>query len=347
MASSSAVRSKETRRRFLVSENKTPLLSICIPTFDRSGLLEEALTALVANISDCKDSDTEIVISNNASTDDTQQLCEKFCQDHPHINWNVVKQPVSVGADNVQLVTTFATGRYIWILSDDDILLPGAVSTILENIKEGYDVLLTNHTSFDANIAVQLPPHFMETQDITFVGPNETIEYLGTMITFLSIICFRAVLVDVHAYGFAFGSNLPQSYMFVDAILSSKSQKLIFSPVLSARRNNTGGYSVFNVFIEKFFVLLEYGKQKGIEFDVVERVKRKHLIRFLLPLVVLMKTGGIGALAPDWSSTKELFRQYYGRNMIYWLLVAPMVYASPKVVYALANIRRLVKGLKR
>lgn len=330
-------------------ENYQPSLSICIPTFNRSVLLNESLTAIVNNILDCKDFDVsriEVVISNNASTDDTQELCEKYCSDYPQINWNVVEQHVSVGADNVQKVTTYAKGHYIWILSDDDIILPGALNVILGYIEEGCEVLFTNHTSFDTDIAVQISPHFSDGCDKVFSSASDAIEYLGTMITFLSIVCFRADLVDTHAYSFVFGSNLPQSYMFIDAILTSKSQKLIAIPVLSARRNNTGGYNVFGVFIKNFFALLEYGKQNGINAGVVERIKSKHLTSFLLPLVVLMKTVGIGALKPDWTYTKQLFKKYYGRSAVYWLLIAPIVYAPPKIVHILSNTRKFVKSLK-
>lgn len=324
-----------------------PALSICIPTFNRSALLEEALTTLLNDISEDFAHDIEVVISDNASTDNTQQICEKFCREYSQINWVIKRQSSSIGADNVQYVATLAHGRYIWILSDDDLILPGALKTLLDNIKDDYDILITNHTSFDVDPAIQSPPHFKETSDVILKDKNEVIEYLCTMVTFLSVICFRADLVDTNAYKFAFGSNLPQSYMFIDAIIKSRDQKLISTPILTTRRNNTGGYNVFNVFIEKFFTLLEYSGQRGVDFVTIERVKRKHLLKFLLPLVVLMKTDGVGTLTPDWVSTKGLFNKFYSSNITYRMLVMPMISAPPSVVYMLSKTHKFLKGSRR
>ena len=51
-----------------------PRLSICIATYNRAGLLREALT----NLTEVCDDDIEIVVSDNASPDDTQGVINSF-----------------------------------------------------------------------------------------------------------------------------------------------------------------------------------------------------------------------------------------------------------------------------
>jgi abequosyltransferase len=49
-----------------------PLLSICIPTYNRSQYLKQALETYVSNAA--FDDEVEIVISDNASTDNTEKM---------------------------------------------------------------------------------------------------------------------------------------------------------------------------------------------------------------------------------------------------------------------------------
>jgi len=53
-------------------ENKQPLLSICIPTYNRAEYLEEAIYNIVTDDAFCDK--VEIIISDNASTDNTKQV---------------------------------------------------------------------------------------------------------------------------------------------------------------------------------------------------------------------------------------------------------------------------------
>ena len=53
--------------------NQSPILSLCIPTYNRANILEKTISIIVS----CRsfDSDVELVISDNCSTDNTRQVC--------------------------------------------------------------------------------------------------------------------------------------------------------------------------------------------------------------------------------------------------------------------------------
>ena len=65
------------------SQNHPFLLSICIPTFERSAVLKETLESIVSDPIFQIPGKVEIVISDNVSKDDTKEVCEKFIALYP------------------------------------------------------------------------------------------------------------------------------------------------------------------------------------------------------------------------------------------------------------------------
>lgn len=94
-----------------------PIISICIPTFNRSSCLEN----LLQNLKDIKDEhgmDVEICISNNDSTDDTSLVVERW---RILLNIKVKTQLKNIGgSQNAIEVTKIASGRWILLIGDDD-----------------------------------------------------------------------------------------------------------------------------------------------------------------------------------------------------------------------------------
>ena len=56
----------------------SPLLSICIPTYNRRDFLETCLRSVVEELERHPDTSIEVVVSDNASTDGTRELCAAF-----------------------------------------------------------------------------------------------------------------------------------------------------------------------------------------------------------------------------------------------------------------------------
>lgn len=115
------------------------ILSICIPTYNRDAWLDTSLQIICEEISSIR-SGIEIIISNNASTDHTDFIVEKYKKLLP-IKYN--KNTENIGAvKNISKCISFASGKYIWILGDDDFLIAGFLPKFLKIIKENADVSL-------------------------------------------------------------------------------------------------------------------------------------------------------------------------------------------------------------
>ncbi|MFA5171891.1 MAG: glycosyltransferase family 2 protein [Sulfuriferula sp.] len=113
-----------------------PILSICIPTLNRGALLEVMLDNL-ARVAPAYLDKIEIVIADNASTDDTPEIVRRST-----LPITYGRQESTVGfARNVLFATAnLASGEFVWVIGDDDLILPGGIERVLESIGKAPDV---------------------------------------------------------------------------------------------------------------------------------------------------------------------------------------------------------------
>lgn len=98
-----------------MQENKYPLATIGIPTYNRGSLLQQALQSAVSQ----DYPNLEIVISDNCSTDNTAEVCKLFCSRYPNIIY--FKQDSNRGnTANFNTVLKLAKGNFFMWLGDDD-----------------------------------------------------------------------------------------------------------------------------------------------------------------------------------------------------------------------------------
>jgi abequosyltransferase len=114
-----------------------PKLSICIPTLNRARFLPLAVSSVLEQV-EAPDR-LEIVISDNASDDDTPIVIDALRSRFPH--FRCFRWPDRVSADkNLQKVVELAEGEYCWFLGDDDVLAPGALGPVLSELEEGHGI---------------------------------------------------------------------------------------------------------------------------------------------------------------------------------------------------------------
>jgi len=98
-------------------------VSICIPTYNRAELLPQALASALAQTGD----DVEVVLIDDASTDETLQIASGFTDRRLRVESNEKR----LGPRHaMNRCLDLATGVYLKILCDDDLLYPEAVSRL-------------------------------------------------------------------------------------------------------------------------------------------------------------------------------------------------------------------------
>ncbi|WP_135211580.1 glycosyltransferase [Vitreimonas flagellata] len=124
---------------FAVEPSRRPRLSLCITTYNRASWLSAALANLSRLWPNAHD-EVEIVVCDNASTDNTAEIVAPYLGRE---DFTYVRNPVNVGMlGNLRETALAANGEYVWILGDDDLLVPGAIEKVLAAIDANPGVAL-------------------------------------------------------------------------------------------------------------------------------------------------------------------------------------------------------------
>lgn len=109
-----------------------PLVSFCIPTFNRGRYLDSLLATLREHLQDFPFS-YEVFVGDNASEDDTPAVVARYA-DWPALR--AVRHESNLGgAVNWQYLLTHARGRYFIYVADDDCILAPAVANVIHTME--------------------------------------------------------------------------------------------------------------------------------------------------------------------------------------------------------------------
>lgn len=114
-----------------------PLVSICIPTYNGAKYLQQALDSILSQTY----KNIEVVISDDASEDETLDIIKAFEETAPlpvKVNFH---QPTGIGA-NWNNSMAGASGEYIKFLFQDDVLLPDCIKEMVAVLQENNGVAL-------------------------------------------------------------------------------------------------------------------------------------------------------------------------------------------------------------
>ncbi len=124
-----------------------PLLSICIPTYNRYEYLISNLEILMPQVAKFADK-IEVLINDNASTDSTTEILSKVASEKKWlINLKTLRNNVGLH-DNFVDVISRASGNYIYLMGDDDLLSPNFIEILLPKIAQNeYSIIHFNRIS--------------------------------------------------------------------------------------------------------------------------------------------------------------------------------------------------------
>lgn len=113
-----------------------PLLTICIPTYRRPVFLSECLKGLSSEDL----SGVEVIARDNCSDDETESVLKSFLAALP-LRYEIAQSNEGPERNFERLIRS-ARGRYVWLLGDDDLVVPGAVAHIKKYLLDGSPLLL-------------------------------------------------------------------------------------------------------------------------------------------------------------------------------------------------------------
>jgi glycosyltransferase involved in cell wall biosynthesis len=115
-------------------KSELPLVSIGVPVYNEERFLEETLTSLLAQ----DYPNIEIILSDNASTDRTADICQQIAAQNPSVTFHRFDE--NRGApENFQYVLDHSSGTYFMWAAGHDLWSPNTISecvNMLEGIPE-------------------------------------------------------------------------------------------------------------------------------------------------------------------------------------------------------------------
>ena len=125
------------------------ILSICIPTYNRAHHLINCLNSIVI-AQENSTSEFQVCISDNFSTDGTRSVIDKY---RKQLNIKYHLNSTNIGhARNFLNVVAMADGEFVWLIGDDDLLLPDGVSRLNRLIDDNQTVDFFYVNSFHLSV---------------------------------------------------------------------------------------------------------------------------------------------------------------------------------------------------
>jgi abequosyltransferase len=161
----------------------SPKLSICIATYKRAAYIGETLAAIVRDLP----AGVEVLILDGASPDNTAQVVEAFTRQSAAVRY--IRELNNSGVDqDFDKAVCSARGEFCWLLSDDDILKPGAVARVLALLEPTLDLLVVNARILNADLSVELIPRILDIADDRFYDLKSSDSFLAEIGDYLSFI---------------------------------------------------------------------------------------------------------------------------------------------------------------
>lgn len=181
-------------------DRKQPILTICIPTYNRGKQAYALLQYINANITNRYYPMVEVVVVNNMSSDDTYFLLSE----QQNVNTRIIHRTtfLPTAEENIFRSLEYCNGEYIWFLGDDDYPVLSVVDELLNQIVGG----TSNIYIFNAPVVDEFGRNIVD-RSINMnalcvdININELICSIGLLFTIAGIsnIVFKRSMINIES----------------------------------------------------------------------------------------------------------------------------------------------------
>lgn len=291
------------------------LVSICVPTYNRADDLDRCLGSILSQVDELKDF-VEVYVSNNASTDNTKDIIDKYVREGYPLN--VLESSVNVGLDrNLQISYEAARTPYIWIFGDDDYLMPGMMKPIVDILRSGsYGIVYLPSRWYQGDFKIN-NTEYTQFEKFSYTIILDTINYLSRThywITFITGNIVNKGLIQDKIKVDIFDGTIMSHLAWVMPALFAGSNVIVEVECLICKSTERGGYKLFESFGPKFSKILSHFVPKhGSKF---KRVIESNMIKSFFPQFIQN-----GPIFESENYFKLLFPIYW-RYPSFWKMMA-------------------------
>jgi glycosyltransferase involved in cell wall biosynthesis len=313
--------------------DSAPLLTIAIPTYNRSACLGELLAMLAAQDFD-SENEVEIIVSDNASVDNTEAVVAAIAQGcKMRIRYH--RHPENIGANpNFAFCYREARGRYFWLFGDDDLILPGKVEEVLSHLRGAdLDIIYATSYGFRENWLAERKGDPLNRRFHTITSARAITHTVNIMFTFISgIIVNKERLESIpHEDPTKFlHTHLVQLAWTLPLLRNHRRSLVLWDRPVAGKLENSGVYSVGDIFGNS---LVSVAADCLPDRPDLVRILASNSLRRWFPSVIYdhrLKPDTSYDVQKDYAALHRLHR----RNWRYWLFLWPVF----KLPLPLANL---------
>jgi glycosyltransferase involved in cell wall biosynthesis len=300
------------------NDKEPALLCIAVPTYNRATFLGRCLSSIIDQTPADLRHLVRIVVSDNASEDNTTQVVQGFQGLGVELIYNRNEENLGVDRNFMKCLDLMGDARYWMLLGDDDWIRPEKIPHILD--------LLLREDPLDA-VFLECRPRYAEMvskRDTFLVSREEFIRYVNHYLTFISCLilppsAYASVRSGIDTYR---GSHLIQLAWIFPHIARAQRLAVVGDFVIEAEPGNSGGYAFAKVFVTNFWNMWREFFSQDAKRNKWFRVNM--MLFFYQTRIIELREGSPNAFEPE-INIASVFDQEFGNELAYKLICKPVL----------------------
>jgi hypothetical protein len=298
------------------------LLTIIVPTFNRADSLALLLNTLCLELSGLE-SQVDVVVGDNCSTDSTQGVTRAFKASWPNVT--LLRHASNVGPDEnfcrcIEQVHT----RYFWIIGDDDLPRAGALRQVIDLLAAASPDLVYLESDWQQELTSNNPDDPMTKIQPVALGRMAFARRVHVWSTFIS-----GMVVNLETYRTNHGlgsirrhsgTNLVQLGWVLGSLKTGQRFIYVSEKCVLAKLGNTGGYAVLKVFGQNFAEIVS--DIFGPTSRITEVIIRRCALGYLPGLIWSLRFANVGDF--DAEDPMVVLRPRLLGHLAYWIFLMPV-----------------------
>jgi len=323
-----------------------------IPTYNRAPFLAELLEALLPEFAATDTATAELVVSDNASGDNTAETVRGF--QARGLPCRYVRQTENIGADgNFLSCLRTARGQYCWVMGDDDLPLPGAIPGLLSLLGRGeqaggYDVVYLSSVGFSGSLdlgASQARDRLGRYAEVVTDG-RYFLEKVNALLGLISVVLInrnRLFATEHPPIEALHDSNLVQMGWIFPLIHRRMRVLYCWERLVAYRSYNSGGWGICEVFGVR---LERIARQYFAADPTLACALMNGVLRYWLCDAILEMRRGRHAEMNAENFAQDI-RHLFARNWRYWVFIWPVAELPLPAAEAVHRLLALANKLTR
>lgn len=300
----------------MIVHNNQPVLSICIPIYNRAEYLKRQFEQFLQ----CKElfgDKIQLYISDNCSEEDLDVIAEYYSRKGLLFEYSRNNENIGPDANFIKCFNS-AKGKYVWLLGSDDIPVDGFVPKLVEILENhDYDYVFLNH-QFDDGILSE------------YNSATDILEKVHVWITFISANIFRTEYVGNVRGKDYLNTNLIQVPFFLEGIVAGGTKAIYncFWIQKGSDSANNGGYNLFKVFVVNLLGILKEkitsGQLTRKDYEVAKKsIYCNFIAYYVFDILIIKDKDKVQNFHPD-HAWRILFK-YYGKYFYFYTGLARVI----------------------